>query len=218
MLALRYFSPAGARLLNHDRKNASSIRIAGVDEAGRGALAGPVMAAAVMLDPAAPIPGVGDSKQIAPARRRQLALEIKGHAIAWHVAEASVEEITQLNVLNATLLAMYRAVVGLTPPPALARIDGNAMPPLPCEGLLVVGGDHLFADIGAASILAKVTRDAYLERLDLRYPGYGFARHKGYGTKVHLAALDRLGPTPCHRSTFAPVRQALAEHRGQGLQ
>lgn len=181
----------------------------GVDEAGRGPLAGPVVAAAVILDPARPIVGLADSKKLSPARREQLATEIRGKALAWCVAEASVAEIDTLNILQATLLAMQRAVAGLALTPDEVLIDGNRCPvlALPCRA--IVGGDATVAAISAASILAKTTRDAGMRELHRQYPDYGFDRHKGYGTAAHLAALRRWGPTPVHRKSFAPVRDCL---------
>lgn len=188
--------------------------IAGVDEAGRGPLAGPVVAAAVILDPARPITGLADSKQLGAARREHLASLIKGAALAWCVAEADVAEIDTLNILQATLLAMRRAVDGLAPTPRRVLVDGNRLPErLPCPAAAIVGGDRAVAAISAASILAKTHRDALLVECEARYPGYGFARHKGYGTREHLAALARLGPTPMHRRSFAPVQRCLEESR-----
>lgn len=194
--------------------SAAQVLIAGVDEAGRGPLAGPVMAAAVILDPARPITGLADSKQLGAARREHLASLIKGTALAWCVAEAEVAEIDTLNILQATLLAMRRAVDGLASAPCQVLIDGNRLPEgLPCPAEAIIGGDRTVAPISAASILAKTHRDALLVEFESRYPGYGFARHKGYGTREHLAALARLGPTPMHRRSFAPVRRCLEESR-----
>lgn len=188
-------------------------QIAGVDEAGRGPLAGPVFAAAVILDPAKPIAGLNDSKKLSAARRQALAQEIRQHALAWHVASADVHEIDTLNILQATFLAMRRAVQGLKTLPVLALIDGNRVPPgLPCVGKAIVGGDALHASISAASILAKTERDAWCEQLHLQHPDYGFDQHKGYGTALHLARLAQLGPCEQHRRSFAPVRHALALH------
>ncbi len=184
-------------------------RPCGVDEAGRGPLAGPVVAAAVLLDPARPIAGLADSKKLSAARREKLAAEIRANALAWCVAEASVEEIDTLNILQATLLAMQRAVAGLAIRPTEALIDGNRCPALEIPARAIVGGDATVAEISAASILAKTSRDAVLRELHVRYPHYGFARHKGYGTAEHLAALRRYGPTPAHRRSFAPVRAQL---------
>ncbi|QNM98266.1 ribonuclease HII [Chitinimonas koreensis] len=185
--------------------------VCGVDEAGRGPLAGSVFAAAVILDPARPIAGLADSKTLTAARREALALEIRAHALAWSVARASVAEIDTLNILKATMLAMRRAVEGLAQAPAEALIDGNRVPPgLACRARAIVKGDALEPAISAASILAKVGRDAELVELDLLHPGYGFAVHKGYPTPAHLAALDRLGPCAEHRTSFAPVRERLA--------
>lgn len=183
--------------------------ICGVDEAGRGPLAGPVVAAAVILDPARPINGLADSKKLTAARREKLAAEIRAKAVAWCVAEASVEEIDRLNILQATLLAMQRAVAGLPVKPGEVLIDGNRCPALGLPARAIVGGDATVAEISAASILAKTVRDAGLHELHARYPQYGFDRHKGYGTAVHLAALRAHGPTPHHRKSFAPVREQL---------
>ena len=183
---------------------------AGVDEAGRGPLAGPVMAAAVILDPARSIAGLADSKQLSERQRDALEEEIKAKAIAWAVACADVEEIDTLNILHASLLAMSRALAALNPAPNLALIDGNRCPlSLPCRAEAIVKGDQTVPAISAASILAKVARDRELLRLDALYPGYGFARHKGYPTKDHVVALARLGITPVHRRSFGPVRKLL---------
>lgn len=187
--------------------------VAGVDEAGRGPLAGPVVAAAVILDPARPIEGVGDSKALSEQRRDVLAVEIRRHALAWSVAWADVGEIDSLNILQATLLAMRRAIGGLSVLPTHIQVDGNRAPSLDGLGLrchveTIVKGDAKIAAIGAASILAKTTRDAMLVELDAVYPGYGLAGHKGYPTAAHCTALAKLGPTPIHRMSFAPVRQA----------
>lgn len=181
----------------------------GVDEAGRGPLAGPVVAAAVILDPVRPIAGLADSKKLSAVRREKLAVEIRAKALAWCVAEASVAEIDAINILQATLLAMQRAVAGLTVTPAEALIDGNRCPLLAVPARAIVGGDATVAEISAASILAKTTRDAGLLALHAEYPQYGFDRHKGYGTAEHLAALRAHGPTPHHRKSFAPVREQL---------
>ncbi len=187
---------------------------AGVDEAGRGPLAGPVVAAAVILDPCRPITGLADSKKLTPVQRAELDAEIRAHALAWCVASATVEEIDHLNILGATMLAMTRAVEGLSCRPERVLVDGNRLPDLPCPGQAVVGGDARVPAISAASILAKVARDREMERLDRRHPGYGFARHKGYPTREHLAALERLGPCPAHRRSFAPVRRRLERRTG----
>lgn len=176
--------------------------IAGVDEAGRGCLAGPVVAAAVIL--AAPIDGLRDSKKLSPARRARLAEQIRQTALAWSVAQASVEEIDRLNILQASLLAMRRAVTTLPRPPTHVRVDGNQDPHVGLPTTCVIGGDGLHAEIMAASILAKVARDELLCRLDAAHPGYGLAQHKGYGTAGHLSALQALGPSPLHRMSFAP--------------
>ncbi len=188
-----------------------AVRCAGVDEAGRGPLAGPVVAAAVILDPDRPIAGLADSKTLSAARRDHLATLIKGKALAWAVAAASVAEIDQLNILQASLLAMRRAVAALEPPPQQALIDGNRVPSgLPCPAEAVIGGDRYVVAISAASILAKTTRDAELLQLAEIYPHYGFERHKGYPTRDHLAALQHFGVTPAHRRSFAPVRRVLS--------
>lgn len=182
--------------------------VAGIDEAGRGPLAGSVVAAAVILDPAHPIDGLNDSKKLSEAARRRLAVEIREKALAWAVAEASAAEIDRINILQATFLAMRRAVEGLALAPMHARVDGNKVPPgLPCSGEAVVKGDGKVAAIAAASILAKTYRDASMRELALAYPQYGFERHMGYPTAAHLAALRTHGPCPQHRRSFAPVAQ-----------
>lgn len=183
--------------------------IAGVDEVGRGPLAGDVVAAAVILDPARPIDGLRDSKKLSPARREILAQQIRERALAWAVARASVAEIDQLNILQASLLAMHRAVQALAPQPAYVLVDGNRLPRWDYASEPVVKGDDRVPAIAAASILAKVQRDGELQELELQYPGYGFAAHKGYPTAVHLAALRKLGVTPVHRRSFGPVRDLL---------
>jgi ribonuclease HII len=183
--------------------------ICGVDEAGRGPLAGPVYAAAVILDPMRPIVGLADSKKLSSRKRERLALEIRERALAWAIAEASVEEIDRINILQATLLAMARAVADLTLIPTEVLIDGNRCPTIDRPVRAIVGGDAIVAEISAASILAKTARDAWMLRLHGEYPQYGFDRHMGYGTAMHLAALRRHGPAPCHRRSFAPVRELL---------
>jgi ribonuclease HII len=186
--------------------------VAGVDEAGRGPLCGPVYAAAVVLDPARPIEGLRDSKQLTPARRGELALLIRARALAWQVAWADVEEIDALNILGATLLAMRRAVLGLAIRPQRVMVDGNRPPSLGdcCAHVeCVVKGDAKVAAISAASILAKEARDALCSSLEQAYPGYQLDLHKGYPTPAHLAQLARLGPSPQHRLSFAPVRLAM---------
>ncbi|MCA8900082.1 MAG: ribonuclease HII [Hyphomonas sp.] len=180
--------------------------ICGVDEAGRGPWAGPVTAAAVILDPARPIEGLTDSKKLSEAKRDALAPLIRRDTRAWCVAHASVDEIDRLNIRQATFLAMQRAVAGLGIAPTMALIDGNALPGgLPCPARAIVKGDLTEPAISAASILAKTVRDALMQDLDTAHPGYGLARHKGYGTAAHAEALTRLGPAPCHRMSFAPV-------------
>jgi ribonuclease HII len=187
--------------------------VCGIDEAGRGPIAGPVVAAAVVLDPARPIAGLTDSKLLSPARRDALARAIRSCALAWAVAEATVEEIDRLNILQATLLAMRRAAEALDPRPGEAWVDGNRCPQLPFPAKAIVGGDRRHAAISAASILAKTARDAQMCRLHERYPQYRFDRHKGYPTAEHLALLERFGPAPVHRRTFAPVSRLLASDR-----
>lgn len=186
----------------------TDVLCAGVDEAGRGPLAGPVVAAAVILDPTAIPAGLADSKQLSPGRRDALAARIRGSALAWSLAWADAAEIDTLNILHATLLAMRRAVLGLAVRPHHVQIDGNRCPRLDCTVEAIVGGDARVQAISAASIVAKVTRDRYMERLDAVYPGYGFERHKGYPTRSHREALADLGPCPAHRRSFRPVAQA----------
>jgi ribonuclease HII len=188
--------------------------VAGVGEAGRGPLAGPVVAAAVILNPARPIIGLADSKKLSAARREELASAIGRHASAWSVAWADPAEIDALNILQATLLAMRRAILGLTVLPGTVLVDGNRLPNLCFGGLIlqgraIVGGDDKVAEISAASIIAKTTRDRIMREIDQLYPGYEFARHKGYGTAAHQLHLRRLGPCEHHRRSFAPVRMAL---------
>ena len=182
---------------------------AGVDEAGRGPLAGPVFAAAVILDPRQPIAGLADSKTLSARRREALFDAICDKAACCAVAQASVEEIDRLNILQATLLAMRRAVHGLRLKPALVLVDGNRLPVLEVRAEAIVKGDSKVAEISAASILAKVSRDRWCAALDARFPEYAFARHKGYGTAAHLEALRAYGPCPEHRKSFAPVAQLL---------
>ena len=182
---------------------------AGVDEAGRGPLAGAVYAAAVILDPSRPIAGLADSKALSAARRETLAVAIRARSLAWCIAHASVEEIDSLNILRATLLAMQRAVEGLSVAPQLALVDGNQPPRLRCAVQTIVKGDAKVPAISAASILAKTARDADLMRLHERYPQYAFDKHKGYGTAQHLNLLREHGPCPEHRRSFAPVKALL---------
>ena len=183
--------------------------VAGVDEAGRGPLAGPVVAAAVILDDLKPIPGLADSKTLSPRQRERLSAEIHARALCFSVAQASVEEIDRLNILQATLLAMRRAVMGLRLKPHKVLVDGNRLPTLDIMAEAVVQGDRKVPAISAASILAKVARDRWCLEIDAEYPLYGFAAHKGYGTAQHLAALQRHGATPWHRRSFSPVAQVL---------
>lgn len=185
--------------------------MAGVDEAGRGPLAGPVVAAAVILDERQPIEGLADSKQLSAARRARLYDEIRAKALCCSVAQASVEEIDALNILQATMLAMRRAVMGLRLKPAKVLVDGNRLPPLDVLAEAIVQGDAKVQAISAASILAKVTRDRLLDELHLQHPLYGFDRHKGYGTAQHLDALRQHGPLAVHRRSFAPVAVAFAQ-------
>jgi ribonuclease HII len=181
--------------------------VCGIDEAGRGPLAGSVVAAAVILDPTRRIDGLNDSKKLSARKREALALEVREKAIAYAVAEASVEEIDRLNILQATMLAMQRAVAALTVRPLRAMVDGNRCPSLDCPGQAVIKGDGSVAAIAAASILAKTTRDAQMRQWHLAYPVYGFDQHMGYGTEAHLAALQVHGPCPLHRRSFSPVSQ-----------
>jgi ribonuclease HII len=188
--------------------------VAGVDEAGRGPLAGPVVAAAVLLNPARPIDGLADSKKLTPRRRELLAAEIRQHALAWSVAWSDRAEIDAKNILEATMLAMRRAIIGLSVRPAAVQIDGNRLPDLSffgqtLPGEAIVGGDRKIAAISAASILAKTTRDQIMVEFDALYPTYAFAQHKGYGTKLHCEQLLQHGPCEQHRRSFAPVRLAI---------
>ncbi len=185
--------------------------VCGVDEAGRGPWAGPVSAAAVILNPDDLPEGVDDSKVLTPARREALEIEIKARAVAWGVGFASVEEIHELNILHATGLAMCRAVEQLAVQPVAALVDGAYRFKLPCDVQTVVGGDGLSLSIAAASILAKTARDRLMIELDAQYPGYGFASHKGYSAPVHQAALKTLGPCPAHRRGWSPIRALLEE-------
>lgn len=192
--------------------SALPLRIAGVDEAGRGPLAGPVVVAAVVFDPVRPrINGLNDSKQLCADRREALFERIIERALAWHIVFVEVDEIDRVNILQATLLGMRRALEGVAHAAQLARIDGNCLPRgLPCPAEAIIGGDASERTIMAASILAKVSRDRHMLALHQRWPGYGFDEHKGYATPAHRDALVRLGPCPEHRRSFAPVREALA--------
>ena len=183
--------------------------VCGVDEAGRGPWAGPVSAGAVILNPKKPIKGLDDSKKLSPKIREELELEIKEKALAWGVGFASVQEIAELNILHATGLAMCRAVEALATPPKYALVDGNYRFKLPCEVKTVVGGDGKSKSIAAASILAKVARDRLMVEMDGLYPGYGFARHKGYNAPIHAEALRTLGPCEIHRMAWSPVKLAM---------
>lgn len=185
--------------------------IAGVDEVGRGPLVGDVVTAAVILDPAKPIAGLADSKKLTEKKRQALAIEIKEKALCYCIARASVAEIDELNILHATMLAMKRAVEGLSIPAEFVFVDGNRLPDLSVPAQAVVKGDSLVAQISAASILAKVARDEEMIALDAQLPQYGFAGHKGYPTKAHLAALAEHGVTPYHRKSFKPVSALLAK-------
>jgi ribonuclease HII len=183
--------------------------LAGVDEVGRGPLAGDVVTAAVILDPNNPITGLADSKKLTERRRQQLAIEIREKALFWHIARASIVEIDQYNILQATMMAMVRAVDGLELRPEYVAVDGNRMPDWNYSGETVVKGDAKVPAISAASIIAKVCRDNEMCMFDQQYPGYGFAAHKGYGTKQHIQAIKQLGPSPIHRHSFDPVRSML---------
>lgn len=197
-----------ARQLQIDPLWAKIRLLAGVDEVGRGPLAGDVVTAAVILDPERPITGLADSKKLSEKRRQSLYHEIKEKALHWSLGRASVAEIDEINILQATMLAMVRAVDALAVTPELVLVDGNRLPRWRYKAQAVVGGDGQIAAISAASIIAKVTRDAELAELDTHYPGYGFAAHKGYGTAQHLAALKSLGPCPVHRQSFRPVSES----------
>lgn len=183
--------------------------VCGVDEAGRGPLAGPVYAAAVILDPQRPIAGLADSKKLSERKRESLAILIRERALSWSVASASVAEIDELNILQATLLAMRRAVEALALTPTEALIDGNRCPPLAMPARAIIGGDATVPAISAASILAKTSRDAEMRLIHEAYPHYGLDRHKGYDTAMHRLALRQHGPAPFHRRSFAPVRELL---------
>jgi ribonuclease HII len=185
--------------------------ICGVDEAGRGPLAGPVFAAAVILDPAKPIEGLRDSKKLTEARRDLLAVQIKSRALAWSIAQCSEDEIDTLNILQASMLAMRRAIEGLAMSPTLALIDGNRCPVIPMRSEAIIKGDDKVPSISAASILAKTARDAALVKLHMRYPAYGFDQHKGYPTELHLERLRMHGVSPVHRKSYAPVRMLLQD-------
>jgi ribonuclease HII len=189
----------------------TGVLLAGVDEVGRGPLAGDVVTAAVILDPAWPITGLADSKKLTERRREALFDEICGKSLAWAIGRATVAEIDELNILQASLLAMRRAVELLAVQPEYVLVDGNRLPRWPYRAEAVIKGDSRVPAISAASILAKVQRDREMVLLDQQYPGYGFAEHKGYGTASHLAALERHGVTPLHRRSYAPVARLLAE-------
>ncbi len=189
-------------------------RVAGVDEAGRGPLAGPVIAAAVILDPDNPIDGLDDSKRLSAKKREALYVEIQQKALAWATGRAEVEEIDRINILQATMQAMRRAVEALYPVAEHALIDGNRCPQLACPAQAIIKGDSRVAAISAASILAKVTRDREMVALDEIYPGYGLASHKGYPSKAHIEALESLGVLPIHRRSYAPVRKVIERKAG----
>jgi len=193
------------------RKTGTRLRTAGVDEAGRGPLAGPVVAAAVILDPSRPVRGLADSKTLEPEERERLAILIRARALCYAVAWADAEEIDSINILQATMLAMRRALLGLRVPPQQVFVDGNRCPRTSdlgyeCNYKAVIKGDALMPCISAASILAKTVRDAMMRDLDTRYPGFSLSGHKGYPTPIHVAALEALGPSPLHRRSFSPVR------------
>lgn len=189
--------------------------VAGVDEVGRGPLAGPVVTAAVILAPDDPLFGqYRDSKKLSEKKRLRLYHHLRRHALGYAVAQASVEEIDRLNILEATMLAMRRAVDGLALRPSRVLVDGNRVPALSVAAEAIVGGDDAVQQIAAASIVAKVVRDRLMQRLDHRHPGYQFSAHKGYGTAVHMQALRAQGPCPAHRQSFAPVRRCLSSERG----
>lgn len=195
------------------RKQDASLNllVAGVDEAGRGPLAGPVFAAAVILDPSKPISGLADSKKLTEKKREQLFLHIRRDALAWSVAKGSVDEIDNINILRATLLAMQRAIALLKIKPMKVLVDGNQCPQLPYVTEAIVCGDDIEPAISAASIVAKVLRDKLMHVLDKKYPAYGFAKHKGYGTTEHINALRILGPCKIHRKSFAPIASLIID-------
>ncbi len=197
--------------MNNNSFDLDSVPVlhAGVDEVGRGPLAGPVVAAAVILNPERPIHGLADSKKLTEKRRERLALEIREHALAWALGRAEVEEIDRINILQASLLAMQRAVSKLHLDPELVLIDGNRCPELTYPAQAIIKGDALVPAISAASIIAKVSRDQEMRDLDVEFPGYGLASHKGYPSKKHLEAINELGVTHIHRRSYAPVRRAL---------
>jgi len=199
---------AGAEI-NGGKMHSTARLVAGVDEVGRGPLAGPVVAAAVILHPDRPISGLADSKTLSEKKREVLADIIKSQAIAWAIGRAEVEEIDSINILQASLLAMRRAVLALVPQAGHVLVDGNRCPELPCTSEAIIKGDATVPVISAASILAKVTRDREMVCMDESFPGYGFARHKGYPTAAHLAALADLGASLIHRRSFAPVKKYL---------
>jgi len=201
----------GGRVSRARKAATDVLLLCGVDEAGRGPLAGAVFAAAVILDPARPIAGLADSKALSAGRREGLAADIRRDALAWAIASATVEEIDALNILQASLAAMARAVAALGVAPGEVVVDGLHVPRTPWPSRAVVQADRRVPAVSAASILAKTARDAEMADLDARFPGYGFARHKGYPTAEHLAALRALGPCAIHRRSFAPVREALAQ-------
>ncbi len=186
-----------------------SSLVAGVDEAGRGPLAGSVFAACVILDQKNTIAGLDDSKKLSEKRRNELEVSIKQSAVCWNVAQASALEIDDLNILQATMLAMSRAVKGMSTAPQFVRVDGNRLPPLDCAAEAIVSGDALHEEISAASILAKQARDRDMVSLALQFPEYGFEKHKGYPTRAHILALQQFGVTPCHRRSFGPVKKCI---------
>lgn len=188
-----------------------SVMIAGIDEAGRGPLAGPVIAAAVILNPQQKIKGLRDSKKLTEKQRETLFSFIQGSALSWAIGRAEVEEIDKINILQATLLAMQRAVLNLNIAPELALVDGNQTPALSCRTIAIVKGDEKEPAISAASIIAKVTRDHEMLILDQQFPEYGFAQHKGYATEYHLAMLTQYGPCVMHRKSFAPIARSLSD-------
>lgn len=210
--ALRTTAPSGQTLALEFCALPSAGWVCGVDEAGRGPLAGPVVAAAVVLDPDRPVQGLKDSKALSARQREALALRIREHSLGWAIAQASVEEIDQLNILQATLLAMQRAVLALPRLPDRALVDGNRPPRLPCEVVTIIAGDACEPCISAASILAKTERDALMMRLHASHPQYGFDLHKGYPTREHVRALQEHGPSEHHRRSFAPVRAVLGRN------